>query len=137
MLIGASRCPWECEQKGLMLTYQKMLMLPMPDYSFRCNLWKELIISKGGQITKYSDRFDVSSLSKISEGMSLFLWTFFFKKMSLYLCIFFKGYTSGHISKAVDATLTERRLLQQRQRPLQPVEFIAFLAWAPIGTENP
>ena len=69
MLIGASRCPWECEQKGLMLTYQKMLMLPMPDYSFRCNLWKELIISKGGQITKYSDRFDVSSLSKISEGM--------------------------------------------------------------------
>ena len=86
MLIGASRCPWECEQKGLTLTYQKMLLLPIPDYSFRCNLWKELIISAGGQITKYSDKFDCSSLSKISEG-----------------------YTSGHISKAVEATVTERR----------------------------
>ena len=83
MLIGASRCPWECEQKGLMLTYQKMLMLPMPDYSFRCNLWKELIISKGGQITKYSDRFDVSSLSKISEGM--------YVKEDIQLSIFFKS----------------------------------------------
>ena len=105
MLIGASRCPWECEQKGLALTYQKMMVLPIPDYSFRCNLWKELIISKGGQITKYSDKFDISSLSKISEG-----------------------YTSGHIRKAVDATLTERRILQQKMRPLQPVEFITFLA---------
>ena len=68
-----------------MLTYQKMLMLPMPDYSFRCNLWKELIISKGGQITKYSDRFDVSSLSKISEGMYVKFYVHFviYKKISI------------------------------------------------------
>jgi SpoVK/Ycf46/Vps4 family AAA+-type ATPase len=105
MLIGTSRCPWECEQKGLTLTYQKMLVLPVPDYSFRYCLWKELIFAKGGQITKYSDRFDTSSLTKVSEG-----------------------YTAGHIAAAVNATLTERRILQQKMRPLQPVEFIAFLA---------
>ena len=44
-----------------------MLLLPVPDYSFRSNLWKELILSKGGLITKH-DSFDVSSLAKVSEG---------------------------------------------------------------------
>ena len=104
MLIGASRIPWECEQKGLTLTYQKMLLLPTPDYSFRCNLWKELILSKGGVINQYGG-FDVSSLSKVSEG-----------------------YTSGSIVTAVNSTMTDRRILQQKMRPLQPIEFIGFLA---------
>ena len=58
--------------------------------------------------------------------MDFFVIIFFKKWVLIY--VIFLGYTSGHISKAVDATLTERRLLQQRQRPLQPVEFIAFLA---------
>lgn len=63
-----------------------------------------MILSKGGQITKH-DSFDVSSLSKVSEG-----------------------YAAGHIVAAVNATLTDRRLLQQKLRPLQPVEFITYLA---------
>ncbi len=82
-----------------------MLMLPVPDYSFRNCLWRELIMAKGGQINKWSDRFDLSSLSKVSES-----------------------YMPGHIAAAVNATLTERRILQQKMRPLQPVEFIAYLA---------
>ncbi len=90
---------------GLTLTYQKMLVLPVPDYSFRNCLWRELILAKGGHITKWSDKFDLSSLSKVSEA-----------------------YTAGHIAAAVNATLTERRILQQKMRPLQPVEFIAYLA---------
>lgn len=105
ILVGASRCPWECEQKGLTLTYQKMLVLPVPDYSFRSCLWKELIMARGGTINSYSSRFDVSSLAKVSEG-----------------------YTAGHIATTVNATLTERRVLQQKVRPLQPVEFIGPLA---------
>ncbi len=80
------------------------MCLPVPDYAFRCNLWKELILARGGNITKH-DSFDVSSLSKVSEG-----------------------YAAGHIVAAVNATLTDRRLLQQKLRPLQPVEFITFLA---------
>ena len=81
-----------------------MVVLPVPDYSFRCCLWKELILAKGGHITKH-DSFDASSLAKVSEG-----------------------YAAGHIVAAVNNTLTDRRLLQQKMRPLQPVEFIGFLA---------
>jgi hypothetical protein len=35
ILIGCSRCPWECDQKGLIQAYQKILYLPRPDYSYR------------------------------------------------------------------------------------------------------
>ena len=90
MLIGVSRCPWECEQKvrlycvathpshflklaicsqqGLTLTYQKFLVIPKPDYGQRCTLWKEMILAMGGLIAKWSDRFNLSGLSKVSDG---------------------------------------------------------------------
>ena len=35
IMIGNSRCPWECDQKGLTQTYQKIIYLPKPDYSYR------------------------------------------------------------------------------------------------------
>ena len=35
ILIGNSRAPWECDQKGLTQAYQKMIYLPKPDYSYR------------------------------------------------------------------------------------------------------
>lgn len=60
---------------------------------------------KGGRINKWSDNFDISALTKVSDG-----------------------YTAGHIAQAVQATLTERRVLQQKTKPLQPTEFIGPLA---------
>ena len=83
ILIGNSRAPWECDQKGLTQAYQKMIYLPKPDYSYRYriltttfttmyslfsrySLWKELIISAGGNISQ--SEFDLSSLTKISDG---------------------------------------------------------------------
>ena len=102
MLIGVSRCPWECEQKasssrhsphkskinfvnleqGLTQTYQKFLVVPKPDYGQRCTLWKELIVAKGGLISKWSDKFNLSGLSKVSDG-----------------------YTAGSIRNAVDLVM--------------------------------
>ena len=79
-------------EKGLTLTYQKMLVLPMPDYAHRYALWRNLIVTAGGQILKWSDRFDLSSLTKVSDG-----------------------YTAGHIKYAVDQTLTDRRVIQVLQ----------------------
>ena len=38
ILIGNSRAPWECDQKGLTQAYQKMIYLPKPDYSYRFSL---------------------------------------------------------------------------------------------------
>ncbi|TRY75300.1 hypothetical protein TCAL_15666, partial [Tigriopus californicus] len=57
--------PMECEQKGLLQTYQKILLLPRPDYPQRHELWREIIISKGGDIESQWERFDLSALAKI------------------------------------------------------------------------
>ena len=54
---------------------------------------------------KWADRFDISALTKISDG-----------------------YTGGHIANAVKVTLTERRVMQQGIKPLKPSEFIGALA---------
>jgi hypothetical protein len=44
---------------------------------------------------------------------------------------------SGHIRSAVNTTLTERRILQLKNRPLQPIEFISTLAkFEPIYREE-
>jgi len=80
-------------------------MLPKADYGHRYSLWKELISAKGGKILRWSDKFDLSALAKISEG-----------------------YTAGSIAHAVAATLTESRLMQQGVKPLRPVEFIPALS---------
>ena len=66
ILIGNSRAPWECDQKGLTQAYQKMIHLPKPDYSYRYCLWKEMIMSNGGHIAHVD--FDLSSLTQISDG---------------------------------------------------------------------
>ena len=66
ILIGNSRAPWECDQKGLTQAYQKMIHLPKPDYSYRYCLWKEVILSHGGHIAHVD--FDLSSLTQISDG---------------------------------------------------------------------
>ncbi len=42
--------------QGLTQAYQKILMLPKPDYGHRYSLWKEFIVSKGGKIMRWSDR---------------------------------------------------------------------------------
>ena len=84
-----------CSPQGLTLTYQKMLVLPMPDYAHRYALWRNLIVAAGGQILKWSDRFDLSSLTKVSDG-----------------------YTAGHIKYAVEQTLTDRRVIQVRSTVL-------------------
>ena len=42
--------------QGLTQAYQKILLLPKPDYGHRYSLWKEFIVSKGGKIMRWSDR---------------------------------------------------------------------------------
>lgn len=65
-------------------------------------MWKELINQKGGEITK---ALDLSALAKISDG-----------------------YTPGHMIKAIQSVVTERRVRQQGRRPLTAAEFVAPLA---------
>jgi len=102
MVIGTSREPFGAEVKPFCTTYQKLLLLPRPDYASRFLLWPKLIRRYHGQLT---DTLDISSLSKISDG-----------------------YTQGHLVTAIQAVLTERRLKQLSKKPLTAVEFVPPLA---------
>lgn len=65
-------------------------------------LWKHIILQNGGTIT---DLLNISCLAKVSDG-----------------------FTQGHIVQAVQAVLSELRLLQMARKPLRTEEFVTSLA---------
>ncbi|KAJ1063221.1 hypothetical protein K5549_013086 [Capra hircus] len=69
---------------GLCRTYERILLLPRPDYASRYVLWRHMIEAQGVQGTQH---LDISALAKVSDG-----------------------YTAGCILQAIQAVLTERRL---------------------------
>ena len=78
--------PLDAEAKGLCGMYQRIILVPRPDYASRFIIWRVLVQAYGGQIT---DSLDVSSLAKVTDG-----------------------YTPGHIHAAISAVLTDRRVQQ-------------------------
>ncbi|XP_042638151.1 IQ and AAA domain-containing protein 1-like [Orycteropus afer afer] len=102
MLIGTTARPQLAEMKGLCRTYERILLMPRPDYASRFVLWKHMIETQGVQVTQ---SLDISALAKVSDG-----------------------YTPGHILQAIQSVLTERRLLQLSKRPLVASEFLGHLA---------
>ncbi len=66
--------------------YQRVILVPRPDYASRVILWRHLLIRNAGRIT---DTFDLSSLSKVTDG-----------------------FTAGHINAAITTVLNERRIQQ-------------------------
>ncbi|XP_077006064.1 IQ and AAA domain-containing protein 1-like isoform X3 [Tamandua tetradactyla] len=102
MLIGTTARPQLAEMNGLCRTYERILLLPRPDYASRYVLWKHMIETQGVQVTK---SLDISALAKVSDG-----------------------YTPGCILQATQSVLTERRLLQLPKRPLVASEFLGHLA---------
>lgn len=65
-------------------------------------LWKHIILQNGGTITNL---LNISCLAKVSDG-----------------------FTQGHIIQAVQAVLSELRLLQMTRKPLRTAEFMTSLA---------
>ena len=102
MIVGTSKSPFDAEVKPLCHAYQKVVLIPRPDYASRYCLWRELIIKRKGVIT---DNLDVSSLAKVSDG-----------------------YTPGHVIEAINQVLSERRRQQLVKKPLTASEFIPPLA---------
>ncbi|KAI4543291.1 hypothetical protein MG293_006085 [Ovis ammon polii] len=102
ILIGTTDRPQVAEMKGLCRTYERILLLPRPDYASRYVLWRHMIEAQGVQGTQH---LDISALAKVSDG-----------------------YTAGCILQAIQAVLTERRLLQLSKRPLLTSEFLGPLA---------
>jgi len=90
----------------------------MPDYAHRYSLWRSLIVEAGGLILKWSDRFDLSSLTKVSDGYTGLVSTIKYRSESLTKVVYaqdnyiYSSVSAGHIKYAVEQTLTDRRVIQ-------------------------
>ncbi|KFP13155.1 IQ and AAA domain-containing protein 1, partial [Egretta garzetta] len=108
LLVGTTSRPFDANLKPFCKVYQKIILIPRPDYASRFGkyfnqvLWKHIILQNGGAIT---DLLNISCLAKMSDG-----------------------FTQGHIVQAVQAVLSELRLLQMTRKPLKTVEFMTSLA---------
>ncbi|GAB5568942.1 IQ and AAA domain-containing protein 1-like isoform X1 [Prionailurus iriomotensis] len=102
MLIGTTNQPQLAEVQALCRTYERILLVPRPDYASRYVLWRQMIEAHRVHVTQ---GLDISALAKVSDG-----------------------YTPGHIHQAVQSVLTERRVLQLSKRPLVASEFLGHLA---------
>ncbi|XP_074841508.1 IQ and AAA domain-containing protein 1-like isoform X2 [Carettochelys insculpta] len=111
LLVGTSDKPYAADVKALCKAYERILLIPRPDYASRYVTWQHLIKKYGGIITP---ALDVSALAKLSDS-----------------------YSQGHVAQAVQLVLTERRLLQMLKKPLCAGEFLQLLAKAdPIFSEE-
>ncbi|XP_064015656.1 dynein regulatory complex protein 11 [Pogoniulus pusillus] len=102
LLVGTTNRPFDANLKPFCDIYKKIILIPRPDYSSRFVLWKHIILQNGGTIT---DLLNISCLAKVSDG-----------------------FTQGHIVQAVQAVLSELRLLQMTRKPLRTEEFVTSLA---------
>ncbi|XP_010283947.1 PREDICTED: IQ and AAA domain-containing protein 1 [Phaethon lepturus] len=102
LLVGTTNRPFDANLKPFCKVYQKIILIPRPDYASRFVLWKHIILQNGGAIT---DLLNISCLAKVSDG-----------------------FTQGHIIQAVQAVLSELRLLQMTRKPLRTAEFVTSLA---------
>ncbi|XP_077079719.1 dynein regulatory complex protein 11-like isoform X3 [Siphateles boraxobius] len=102
LIVGTTNDPHSADLKSLCKFYNKIILIPRPDYASRYVMWKELIKKNGGELTSV---LDLSSLAKISDG-----------------------YTQSHMVQVVRSILTERRIQQLPKRPLTASEFVPPLA---------
>ncbi|KAM8806882.1 dynein regulatory complex protein 11 [Eudromia elegans] len=102
LLVGTTRRPFDADLRPFCKVYQKIILIPRPDYASRFVLWKHIILQNGGVITK---TLNISCLAKLSDG-----------------------FTQGNIFQAVQTVLSERRMLQMTKKPLKAVEFMTSLA---------
>ncbi|NWX38790.1 DRC11 protein, partial [Steatornis caripensis] len=109
LVVGTTSRPFDANIKPFCKVYQKIIVIPRPDYasrfgkySQRSSLWKHIILQNRGAITNL---LNISCLAKVSDG-----------------------FTQGHIVQAVRAVLSDLRLLQMTRKPLRTAEFVTSLA---------
>lgn len=102
LVLGVDRSPYDTDMKTLATVFQKILLIPKPDYGSRFLLWKQILQQEGVTSTR---KLDLNSLSKISDG-----------------------YTAGDLTVAAREVLTPRRIAMLGVKPLAAVELVAPLA---------
>ncbi|VDM35056.1 unnamed protein product [Hydatigera taeniaeformis] len=102
LLVGCTHAPFDAKVKPFCKLYDRIILLPRPDYASRYLIWKVVIVKNGGVLT---DALDISSLAKVSDG-----------------------YTMGMMDRACKEVLTERRLALLDKAPLAASELIVPLS---------
>ncbi|XP_012261688.2 dynein regulatory complex protein 11 [Athalia rosae] len=117
ILIGTSNSPWDCDQKLLYQTYDKVIFVPRTDLGTMSSIWKDLLYKYAG----ISRQFDTSAMTKICDG-----------------------FTVGTVLQSIKEVMTTKRMVQLRVHPLTHAELVnalstkdpvyreeedAFLAW--------
>ncbi|NXR93905.1 DRC11 protein, partial [Hypocryptadius cinnamomeus] len=106
LLVGTSSRPFDANLGPFCKVYQKIILIPKPDYLTRFGkyftLWKHYILQRGGALTKL---LNLNCLAQVSDG-----------------------FTQGHVVDVVHTVLTELRLLQMDRKPLRTAEFVTSLA---------
>ncbi|XP_004417607.1 PREDICTED: IQ and AAA domain-containing protein 1-like, partial [Odobenus rosmarus divergens] len=111
LIVGTTQRPFDAELQSFCKVYQKIILVPRPDYASRFVLWKQIIQRNGGIIT---NALNISCLAKVTDG-----------------------FTQGHIVEMVQGVLTDRRIRQQTYKPLTAAEFIAMLtSMSPVYQEE-
>ncbi|NXR76364.1 DRC11 protein, partial [Pycnonotus jocosus] len=106
LLVGTSRRPFDANLGPFCKAYQKIILIPKPDYLTRfgkyLTLWKHYILQSGGALGR---QVNLNCLAQVSDG-----------------------FTQGHLVDVVHTVLTELRLLQMDRKPLRTAEFVTPLA---------
>nr|XP_023422745.1 IQ and AAA domain-containing protein 1 [Cavia porcellus] len=111
LIVGTTQRPFDAELQSFCKVYQKIILVPRPDYASRYVLWKQIIQRRGGVLTK---ALNISCLAKVTDG-----------------------FTQGHIVEVIKNVLTERRIRQQVRKPLTAGEFItAITSMSPVYKEE-
>uniref|UniRef100_A0A2K6F036 IQ motif containing with AAA domain 1 n=1 Tax=Propithecus coquereli TaxID=379532 RepID=A0A2K6F036_PROCO len=111
LIVGTTQRPFDAELQSFCKVYQKIILVPRPDYASRYVLWKQIIQRHGGVLSK---TLNVSCLAKVTDG-----------------------FTQGHIVKVVKGVLTDRRIRQQTHKPLTAAEFTeAITGMNPVYKEE-
>ncbi|XP_034279359.1 LOW QUALITY PROTEIN: IQ and AAA domain-containing protein 1-like [Pantherophis guttatus] len=101
LLMGTTSRPYLADPKALGKAYERLLLVPQPDYAARYVTWQWLIQRNGGEV---SSSLDLSALAKVSDG-----------------------YSQSSLEQAVKLVLTERRLMQLPKKPLLAAELLQML----------
>uniref|UniRef100_A0A667IGW6 IQ motif containing with AAA domain 1 n=1 Tax=Lynx canadensis TaxID=61383 RepID=A0A667IGW6_LYNCA len=111
LIVGTTQRPFDAELQSFCKVYQKIILVPRPDYASRFVLWKQIIQRNGGIIT---NALNISCLAKVTDG-----------------------FTQGHIVQVVKGVLTDRRIHRQNYKPLVAAEFMAALTrMSPVYQEE-
>lgn len=101
LIVGTTHRPFDAELQSFCRVYQKIILVPRPDYASRYVLWKQIILRNGGEVT---NALNISCLAKVTDG-----------------------FTQGQIVHVIKEVLTERRIRHQAHKPLTAIEFITMM----------